>query len=138
MQLNYLAILIATILQFICGALWYSVLFGKTWGKIHGADKYSEEQKKEMMKGMGGLYALQFLLTLITTFVLALFATSLPAEWNTFGIAGFFWLGFVLPTQVSAVVFGGTDKKWILPKIAIMAGCSLVCLMIAAVVLRFI
>ena len=41
---------------------------------------------------MGLQLGLQFVGTLVTTFVLALFMAGLPGDWNPFGIAGFFWL----------------------------------------------
>lgn len=137
MNINYLAILIATILQFICGAIWYSALFGNLWGKIHGFDKLSKETQQEMMKAMGPLYAVQFFVTIITTSVLALFIAALPQDWNAFGMAGFLWLGFVVPTQVSSVIFGGTESKWIVKKIAVQAGAALLCLQVAAAVIHF-
>lgn len=136
MELNYLAILVATVLQFIVGAIWYSLLFGKLWGRIHGFDKLSKEVQQKMMKAMGPFYGVQFLMTLITTFVLDLFIVYLPQDWNVYAMAGFFWLGFVLPTQVSAVIFGGTESKWIVKKVAVQAGAALVCLEIAATVLH--
>ncbi len=136
MQLNYLAIFLATVAQFIVGAIWYTPVFGKLWGKIHGFDKQSKEEQQKMMKKMGPLLGMQFLVTLVTSFVLALFLAALPSEWHAFGMAGFFWLGFVLPTQVSSVLFGGTEPKWIVKKIAIMAGGSLACYMVGAAVLH--
>jgi Protein of unknown function (DUF1761) len=135
MELNYIAILTATILQFICGGLWYSLLFGKLWGRIHGFDKLSKNVQQKMMAQMGPMYGIQFLVTILTTFVLALFIEALPADWNAFGMAGFFWLGFMLPAQVSAVIFGGTEPKWIVKKIAVQSGAALVCLQVAALVL---
>lgn len=137
MYLNYTAIVIATVLQFIFGAVWYSFLFGKLWGKIHGFDKLSKDVQQKMMKQMGPFYGVQFLITLVTTFVLALFIAALPQDWNAFGMAGFFWLGFVVPTQISAVIFGGTESKWIVKKVAVQAGAALGCLEIAATVLHF-
>lgn len=137
MAINYVAILIAAVLQFIFGAVWYSVFFGKLWGKIHGFDKLSKETQQKMMKEMGPFYGIQFLLTLVTTFVLALFMAVLPQDWNPYGIAGFFWLGFVVPTQASAAIFGGTEGKWLVPKVAVQAGSALGCLLIAAAVLHF-
>jgi len=136
MQLNFFAILLATALQFIFGAVWYSFLFGKLWGKMHGFDKLSKQVQQKMMKSMGPFYALQALMTLLTTFVLALFITYLPHDWNAFAMAGFFWIGFVVPTQVSAVIFGGTPGKWIAKKIAVQAGASLICLEAAAIILH--
>lgn len=134
MSLNYTAIFLATVVQFIVGAIWYTPVFGKLWGKIHGFDKLSKEVQANMMKSMAPLLGAQFVVTILTSFVLALFMTSLPASWNIFGEAGFFWLGFVVPTQVSAVLFGGTEGKWVVTKILIMAGGSLACLMSAATV----
>lgn len=137
MQLNYFAILIATVLQFACGFVWYGPIFGNLWGKIHGFDKLSKAVQQKMMKAMGPFYALQFLVTLVTTFVLALFIDVLPHSWNAYALAGFFWLGFVVPTQISSVVFGGTEPKWMVKKVAVQAGASLLCLEVAAVVLKF-
>lgn len=136
MELNYWAIIVATVLQFISGWVWYMPLFGKAWGAMHGYDQLSKDEQEKAQKEMGPQLGFQFLGTLIMTTVLALFVAGLPSEWNTFGIAGFFWLGFVVPTQMSAVMFGGTPKEWMLKKIAIMAGGSFVSLMIAAAVLR--
>jgi hypothetical protein len=134
MELNYIAILIAVVLQFIFGFIWYGPLFGKLWGKIHGFDKLSKEVQQKMMSEMGPYYALQLFVTVVTTFVLAIFITNLPG-WNPYGMAGFFWIGFVVPAQVSAVIFGGTEKKWILKKIGIQAIAAFGCYMIAAAVL---
>lgn len=135
MQLNFLAIILATVAQFIIGAIWYSLLFGKLWGKIHGFDKLPKAVQQKMMKGMGPFYGIQFLVTLISTVVLALFITYLPL-WNAYAMAAFFWLGFIVPAQVSAVIFGGTESKWIVKKIAVQAGAAFFCIEAAAVVLH--
>lgn len=137
MQLNYVAILIATVLQFIVGAVWYGFLFGKLWGKIHGFDKLTKPQQEKMQSEVGPLYGIQLVMTLITTFVLALFMAALPQDWNAWGMAGFFWLGFVVPTQVSAALFGGAPEGWEKQKIFIQAGASLACLLLAATVLHY-
>jgi hypothetical protein len=136
MTVNYLAVLVATVVQFILGAIWYTPLFGNMWGRIHGFDRQSKEAQEMMKKKMMPLLVGQFLVTIVTSFVFAIFITYLPQDWNAYGLAGFFWLGFVVPTQVSAVLFGGTDPRWIFQKILIMAGGSLVCLEAAALVLH--
>lgn len=135
MYINYLAVLVAAVAQFIIGAIWYTPIFGKMWGKIHGFDAQSPEVQADMRKKMMPLLAAQFGVTLITTYVFALLLNGFPADWNRYGLAFFFWLGFVFPTQVSAVLFGGTDPKWIFWKIAIMAGGALACLEALAFVL---
>ena len=136
MELNYLAIILATIVQFILGAVWYGPLFGKLWGRIHGFDKLSKDVQDKMVKAMAPFYGIQFLVTVMTTVVLAILIENLP-DWNVLVLALFLWLGFVLPAQVSAVIFGGTEGKWIAPKIALQAGGSLLFMFAAVLVLSF-
>lgn len=137
MHLNYTAILVATIAQFIFGAIWYTPIFGKLWGKIHEFDRVSPEKQKEMMKNMWKPLLAQLIFTFVTSFVFALLLNGFPSDWNVYGLALFFWLGFILPTQVAAVIFGGTKPEWVLTKIAIMAGAALGCMEIAAAVFKW-
>jgi hypothetical protein len=137
MEYYFLSILIATVLQFALGAIWYSAFFGKLWGRIHGFDNLSKEIQQKMMKEMGPYYLVQFIVTLVTTTVFFILIVILPSDWNVFVMAGLFWLGFVLPAQVSAAIFGGTESKWLVKKIAVQAGAAFLCLQVAAAVLTF-
>ncbi len=137
MYFNPLAILVAAVLQFVVGAIWYTFLFGKLWGKMHGFDKLSKATQEKMMKSMGPTYAVQFLVTVLMSVVLGLFVAVLPQDWNAYGLAGFFWIGFIVPTLTSSVIFGGTDPKWVLKKIAVQAGAALVSIEVAAAVFTF-
>lgn len=137
MELNYMAIIVASIAQFIFGAIWYMPIFGKTWGEIHGFDQVPADKQKEMMKGMWKLLVTQFIFTLVTTVVFALLLNGFPSNWNIYGLAFFFWLGFILPTQVAAIIFGGTKPGWVITKIAISAGAALGCMEIIAVVFKW-
>jgi hypothetical protein len=136
MELNYTAIIVATIAQFIFGAIWYTPIFGKTWGKIHGFDQVALDKQKEMMKEMGKLLVTQFILTLVTTVVFALLLTRISPDWNIYWLAFLFWLGFVMPTQVAGIIFGGTKPGWIMTKIFIAVGAGLGCMEIIAVVFK--
>jgi len=135
MEVNYLAILVASVLQFVFGAIWYTPVFGKLWGRIHCFDKVSPEVQKEMMKKMGPYLGLQFAVTIVTTVVLAVLLAGTTSTWSTYEFAGLCWLGFIVPTQISAVVFGGTEPRWMVTKILVMNGAALGCMMIAAAVL---
>jgi MFS family permease len=42
MHVNYIAILVAAVLQWLLGALWYGVIFRKSWKKLVG---YAEGEK---------------------------------------------------------------------------------------------
>lgn len=136
MTLPYVGILAATVAQFIIGAIWYMPVFGNLWGKIHGMDKVPAEERKVMQKSMVPFLLIQLFFTLVTSVVLAIFVTYLPSSWNVYALAGFFWVGFVVPTQVSAVIFGGTEGKWVVKKILIMAGGSLLCLEAGAAIIK--
>jgi tetrahydromethanopterin S-methyltransferase subunit E len=135
MNINLLAVTLATIAQFIVGAVWYSLIFGKLWGRIHGFDKLSKEVQKEMMSKMGPLYGGQLIVTIFISVVLAYLIKFMP-EKSPYLLAFMVWIGFVIPTQYSDVIFGGTDSKWIIKKLAVLAGASLACLMVAAALLN--
>ncbi len=137
MDLNYTAILVASVLQFIVGAIWYTPIFGKTWGKIHSFDVKTPEEQSQMQKEVWKLLLPQFLITIVTSFVFALLLTGFPSDWNIYGLAGFFWIGFIVPTQISAVLFGGTKPGYVVKKILIMAGGALLCMMTLAFTLHY-
>jgi len=69
-QVNYWAVLIATVVTMVLGFLWYSpVLFGNAWMK-------QIDRKKEDLSGGGpGTYLLTALTALIGSFILALLLT---------------------------------------------------------------
>lgn len=128
------AVLLATVAQFIVGMIWYAPLFGKLWGKIHGFDKLTKEKQKEMMSQMGPYYALQFFVTVLTSVAIAKFMALTP-DYSAYKLGLYLWAGIVVPVQVSAVVFGGTESGWVLKKIAIMAGGALACILSAVTVI---
>ena len=127
MTINYLAIFLATVAQFICGAVWYTALFGKLWGKMHDFDKLSKSTQKEMMRQMGPFYALQFVVTVLMVVVTYILLPK--TNINPYLLGFMLWLGFVVPTQTSSVIFGGTPAKWVVKKILVQAGSALVCLL---------
>jgi hypothetical protein len=133
--MNYVAIALASVAEFIVGAIWYMPLFGKQWGDIHGFNDLTKSQQKAMQAKMGPFYGLQLLVTVITTVVLAKTILVLP-DYSPYMLALMAWVGFVVPTQVSAVVFGGTKPQFIAKKILIMSLGSLACLMVAAAIIN--
>ena len=133
-EVDVMVVVLAAVAMFVVGAAWYMGLFAKIWGEIHGFDKLSKEKQKEMQAKMGPYYGAQVVVTLITAFVLAKLIVMLPAE-SPYAIAFMVWAGFTLPAQVSAVIFGGSEPKWVVKKIAIMASGSLAPLLVAAAIL---
>lgn len=134
MEVNLAAVIVATIVMFAVGAVWYMVLFAKKWGEMHDFNSLTKQEQKEMASKMGPFYGLQLLMTVISAWVLAYLMVLLP-DTSPAIIALLAWIGFVLPADVSSVIFGGTPGKYILPKILIQAGEALVRLVLAALVI---
>jgi hypothetical protein len=89
------------------------------------------------MTGMWKWLVVQFILTLVTTVVFAILVTNVLPNWNIYNLAFHYWLGFMMPTQAAAVIFGGTKPEWIWTKIAISIGASLACVEIIAVIFKW-
>lgn len=134
MEVNIVAVIVATIAMFVVGALWYMVLFSKQWARMHDMDKMTDKEMKEMSAKMGPYYGLQLIMTIVSAFVLAYLMNLLPSVPPVL-VALLVWVGFVLPADVSSVIFGGTKSGYILPKILIQAGEALVRLVVAAIII---
>ncbi len=135
-ELNYGVIAVATIAQFIFSWIWYMPLFGKIWGKMHGFDQVAADKQKEMMAGMWKLLGLQLVFTIITTVVFAKLLGVINTDWSIYCVALMFWLGFILPTQAAAVMFGGAPEGWMTKKLVISTMASLICMEIIAIVFK--
>jgi hypothetical protein len=134
MTINYFAVLVASVAQFIIGALWYMPLFGNLWGKIHGFDKLSKAEQKAAQKQMMPLLLVQLIVTVLTTLVLAKIIVLVPS-YSAYMLALMVWVGFFVPVQIAGVIFGGTESKWIFKKVFILSGGSFFCLLAAATIL---
>jgi len=126
---NFLAILVAAIANLLLGFLWYGPLFSKPWMKLVGM---TQEQVQQ-----GGpspiIYALPFIGSLISSYVLALFINS-PGMQTLAGGAGvglLAGLGFLAPTFGANALFG--QKKIALYLIDV--GYPIVSLIVAGAIL---
>lgn len=134
MEVNLVAVLAATVAMFAIGAFWYMVPFGNIWGKIHGFDKLSKKEQEKMQKQMGPWYGVQLVVTIISAYVLALLMNLLPNE-SPYFIAFLVWLGFVVPTTASNMIFGGSPEGYVWHKIAITSSEALLHLVAAAYII---
>ncbi len=136
METHILLVVGATVAQFILGGLWYSpLMFGKWWMQITEATHLSKEELQGLQKSMMPFYGLQFLLTLVTTFVLAAFIGY--TNMSAYAVAWWVWFGFIAPTQISTVVWGNTKKKFWMKQIFVMLSMQLVGIMLAALILSW-
>lgn len=136
-EINYLAVLVAAVVSMGVGFFWYSPFgLGKPWMRLKG---YSQEQLKNEQNKMGILYGLSFVIALITAYVLShVMALSdyfygYPAIQTGLTSAFWSWLGFMMPVQTTATIFG--DKKWEL--LCIDTGYQLFSLLAMGVVIGF-
>ncbi len=115
-EVNMLAVLIAGIVAMVIGALWYSpVLFSKIWMKEmnFGAEMMAGTEKPNMTK----LYVGQFILTLVTAYVLAHFISLLDITTlgGALSLAFWSWFGFqVLPLMASVFWEGKSFKLFVI------------------------
>lgn len=136
-DVNYVAILIAAIVSMALGFIWYMpALFGKRWMKLMG---YTPESLKEDQKKMGKMYAVSFVLTLVTAFVLS-HVIVLSVSYFSYspvmsGVTSAFWMwvGFILPVQATDVIFRKGEKSWEL--LGINTGYQLVSVLLMGVII---
>ncbi len=129
-DINYLAVLVSAVVSIILGSLWYSpLLFGKVWMRLAG--KNAKEMNKAKKRGMGKLYLVAFIASLVMAYVLAHFIKYLTATSFTDGmLAGFWlWLGFIAAVQIGIVIWDNKPFKlyllnaiYYLVSLAIMGG----------------
>ena len=99
-DVNYLAVVVVTVVSFLIGMIWYMFLFGKVWQKEMGfSDK---DMKKAKEKGMALPMILNLIGTLAMVFVSALFVGWLNLSGFSEGATlGFWiWLGFFAATTL--------------------------------------
>lgn len=105
MKINYPAVIVAAIVHFILGGLWYGPIFGNTFLKIIGWAPAQVEQI--VAQSHWSQYAVAFVTSLVLVYILAHFVQYTGAK----GVAGgmqtafWLWLGFVATTQLATVLF---------------------------------
>ena len=100
--INYLAVIVAALVTFLIGGLWYSpLLFDRPWRRLNAL---SEDQIKSSHTGL--IFGLSFLAALIAAYVLALFLAG-PATDVVAGImAGLLvGIGWVATAMLTTFLF---------------------------------
>jgi hypothetical protein len=103
--LNWALIAIMTVACFALGAVWHGPLFGKLWMRIHhGKDSFNAKEMAEATKGMWKLMVIEFVATGLMVISIACLVRAIPSMpgWQ---IALMVWVGFVLPTMASTVIW---------------------------------
>lgn len=105
MKVNYPAVIVAAVIHFIIGGLWYGPLFGNKFLEIIGWTP--EQQAQIVAQTHWSAYLIAFLTSLILVGTLAYFIAYTGANGVAGGMqtAACLWLGFVATTQLATVIF---------------------------------
>lgn len=109
MDVNWLAVFAAGIINMIVGSLWYSpLMFQKPW---MATLKLSEKKAGET--NMGKTYSIMFVNALVTGYVMAMLVRVTNAMTIDMGaVLGFWiWLGFVATSSLNGVLFEQKSLK---------------------------
>lgn len=118
--INYLAVLVAGIVIFVLGGLWYSpVLFAKRWIALQGR---TEEQMRAQAAAanMPVMYVSAFVCGFVTAWVMAMIlahiASTMTLNVGYGALVGFMcWLGFAATTSYATALFSGKPKQlWLI------------------------
>ncbi len=97
-DISMLAVLVATVLGFVLGAVWYGPVFGKAWMRETGFT--AEDLKKDFDPGK--VYGTSFLLGLVAAFLLGMVLGPAPALGYAAGVGfhiGLFWIATSFATN---------------------------------------
>ena len=115
LEINYLAVLIAGVVSMAIGFVYYGpMVMGKSWMKEKG---YNAESLKKAQKEMSKYYLISFVVSLITAYFLAHLMGLSQYFYNypklQTGLTSAFsaWLGFMMPVQLTATIFGNKNFK---------------------------
>lgn len=120
--MDYLWVVLASVIAFVLGFLWYGPIFGKKWGGLMGM-KMDEKPEMKNMLGSMGMNALGNLLTAyvlvfsIGAWIPSIWAAHLEttaidsAPWfYALNATIFIWLGFFVPMQLNRVAWH--ERSW--------------------------
>lgn len=126
MSVNLWSVLVAAIATMVVGFLWYSpMLFARPWMVEMGYDPEDKAKMQAMQKSAGKSYAISFVASLVSAFVLGKIIHIAMIHTALYGMkVGFaIWLAFVTTVQLTAKLFGNQSTKLYL----INTGYQLVC-----------
>ena len=138
-QINFLAVIIAVVANFVLGFLWYTPIFGKIWGKEMGFNMDEKPPGSALAKGMIFMVIGNFLMAWVFAHNMAVWnpltwglpPSEMSATSNAMMAAIFTWLGFFFPGDLGTVAW--EKKSWKL--FFINTGYHLASLIVVAMIL---
>ncbi|MGH2359613.1 MAG: DUF1761 domain-containing protein [bacterium] len=130
-HINFLAVLVAALVAFLLGGLWYSpILFAKLWVEAHG---YTEEKVNEMRKTASRAYLVSVVCHLGIALAIAVLVhyTGLVNPLQGLKLGLLLWLGFAFTLGLMGNMF--SEKR--ISTFFIDTGYQLTYLVIMSVIL---
>lgn len=119
-EVNWLAVLVAAVVAFGVGFLWYGPLFGKRWADGMGFGTLTPEQQKAIQQGAMPAYAMSVVVNLVIAWGLAVVFNALGVVGlgSALGVAFVLWAVFTFAPTVNSLFFRGpnsppNDLYWI-------------------------
>lgn len=115
-NINYIVIIIASLVSVGLGFLWYSpFVFGPLWLKTKG---WTDEHMKAKKHGqsMVSVHSALVLSALVSAFILSALFNSLVVTsfWGILFVGFYVWLGFMVPVKLADYLFGGDSFTFFL------------------------
>ncbi|HMF10842.1 MAG TPA: DUF1761 domain-containing protein [Gemmataceae bacterium] len=130
-KINWLAVIVAALVAFFVGAIWYTALFGKLWLKLQG---FSEEKVKEMQaktpppRFFGGMILSYLVLAVALAILLSCFAEPSVTKGILLGLV--FWLGSSAIVATGHIASDKSNGAYLID-----VGCQLVYLVLVGALL---
>ncbi|MGD0345973.1 MAG: DUF1761 domain-containing protein [Terracidiphilus sp.] len=103
MHISYVWIVVAAIVQWLLGALWYGAIFKKSWRKLVG---FAEGEKpKNAVFALAAALVANLLLSFVLAHVIEMAGTRLFTDGFKMGVIC--WLGFMAPPLFAQHIFEG-------------------------------
>lgn len=109
MKINYLAVLVAGLANWLLGWVWYGLLFGNKWMQLMGWDQQKVDAVQQ--EGATRQMIISLIGALVTALILAMiYARAGVQSWlDGLKLAALIWLGFVALTGMDSVVYEGRN-----------------------------
>lgn len=109
-HINYTAVIIAVVANFIFGFLWYTPLFGKAWAKEMKFDMTQRPPASVFVKGLIIMVIGNFLMAYVFAHNIAAWGfvpetVEMSKGQNAMMAAIFTWIGFYLPGDLTRVAW---------------------------------
>ena len=134
MGVNVWAVLVCAVATMVVGFLWYSpALFANPWMVLMGFDPNDKAKLAEMQKSAGPSYAMSFVASILSAFVLGklIAVAGAATAYDGLKIGMVVWLGFVTTVQLTNALFSRQRNKLYL----INTGYQLVCYLVMGAIL---